>query len=244
MPDKQVQFEQPSQLLLFFNRFWIIITAILVGILLLGGYYIIIQQKIKSNDALREGALQTSVDKDRSQQLLKNLETLKTTYEGIMNNRQADLERLKEIVPNNPQIAELFVLSDRLALEYGFQLLDISITDVEDKKSVSPQAVVSTEDGENTTQAATATLKNKNNLSLKTLAVAFKISPLVTDGGLSMEEANGIKSKKYYESFKEFLDALEKNLRLTDIQTVNFASLQEDSNTPPQFQFSVQTYYR
>mgnify|MGYP006864896631 CR=1 FL=1 len=48
MPDKQVQFEQPSQLLLFFNRFWIIITAILVGVLLLGGYYALIQQKIKS----------------------------------------------------------------------------------------------------------------------------------------------------------------------------------------------------
>ncbi|MFA6252945.1 MAG: hypothetical protein WCV69_01590 [Patescibacteria group bacterium] len=243
MPDKQVQFEQPSQLLLFFNRFWIIITAILVGVLLLGGYYILIQQKIKSNDTLREGALQTSVDKDKSQQLLKNLETLKTTYEGIMSNRQADLERLKEIVPNNPQIAELFVLSDRLALEYGFQLLDISITDGEDKKKSSPQVVVSDEDGNTTTQVATTT-KSKNIIALKTLVVAFKISPQATDGEVTMEEANGGQNKTYYESFKEFLDALEKNLRLTDIQTVNFASLQEDSKTPPQFQFSVQTYYR
>jgi hypothetical protein len=243
MPDKQVQFEQPSQLLLFFNRFWIIITAILVGVLLLGGYYLLIQQKMKSNDALRDGALQTTLDKNKSQQLLNNLETLKTTYEGIMSNRQADLERLKEIVPNNPQIAELFVLSDRLALEYGFQLLNITIADAVDKKSTSPQVTVSDEEGNVTTQVATTT-KSKNALSLKTLAVSFSISPLATGSGVTMEEANGVEVKTYYESFKKFLDALEKNLRLTDIQTVNFASLQEDSKTPPQFQFSVQTYYR
>ncbi len=243
MPDKQVQFEQPSQLLLFFNRFWIIITAILVGVLLLGGYYALIQQKIKSNDALREGTLQATLDKDKSQQLLKNLEILQTTYEGIISNRRSDLERLKEIVPNNPQIAELFVLTDRLALEYGFQLLDITIADAVDKKSASPQVAVSDEDGNVATPVATTT-KSKNNLSLKTLAVSFSISPLALGSEAAIEPANGVEGKTYYEAFKEFLEALERNLRLTDIQTVDFVSLQEDSKTPPQFQFSVQTYYR
>lgn len=245
MPNKQVQFEQPSNILLFFNRFWIIITAILVGALLLGGYYLFVSPKINSNDVLRDNVLASSNDENNAKQLLKNLETLKTTYEGIMSKRQADLERLQEIVPNNPQVAELFVLSDRLAQEHGFQLLDINISDGVDKKNVATQNVASSEEGEGSTATtvATSTTTQKKTLALKTLTVAFKISPVGINSELE-QFLPATDQKTNYQRFKDFLDALEKNLRLTDIQTVNFSSLPEEATSVPQFQFSVQTYYR
>jgi hypothetical protein len=244
MINKQVQFEQPSTLLLFFNRFWIIITAVLVGALLLGGYYLIIQPKMNRNDILRESALQTSVDEDRSKQLLKNLVTLEGTYKEIITDRQADLDRLKEIVPNNPQIAELFVMSDRLAKQYGLQLQDINISDVAESVNVSAPSVSVNEDGESVSPVATSTPKTNNIVFLKVLKIDFKVSPITAKDALTIEAANGVAVTNYYQTFKNFLDVLEKNLRLTDIQTVNFSSLQEDSLSVPTFQFSVQTYYR
>lgn len=244
MINKQVQFEQPSALLLFFNRFWIIITAILVGAMLLSGYYLFIQPKMNRNDALRENVLQASLDEDKSQQLLRNLEVLQGTYKNIIKDRQADLDRLKEIVPNNPQIAELFVLSDRLAKQYGFQLQDINISDVNEQTSVSVQNTATDENGDPINQVATSTPKINNIVFLKVLKIDFKVSPIALKDELTIEAANNVAVTNYYATFKNFLDALEKNLRLTDIQTVNFSSLQEDTLSAPTFQFSVQTYYR
>lgn len=244
MINKQVQFEQPSSLLLFFNRFWIIITAILVGALLLGGYYIFIQPAMNLNDFLRASNLQATVDENKNKQLLKNLETLQDTYNGIIKDRQSDLDRLKEIVPDNPQIAELFVLSDRLAKQYNLQLQDINISDVAEQKSTPVQNTVSAEDGESANQVATTTVATKKVVFLKILKIDFKVSPIAVKDELTIEEANGVAVKNYYQVFKDFLDALEKNLRLTDIQSVNFSSLQEGSQSAPTFQFSVQTYYR
>lgn len=242
MSNKQVQFEQPSNLLLFFNRFWIIITAVLIGVLLLGGYYLVIKPKMDSNDVLREDALKVSVDQNNSEQLLKNLETLEITYQNIINNRQADLDRLKEIVPNNPQIAELFVLSDRLARQYGLQLLDININDSVEKKVATTQVVDESVEGV-VTPVPTSTTVAKKGPILKTLTIDFTVSTVA----LRDETGNillDINAKTNYQLFKDFLDALEKNLRLTDIQTINFSSLQDSANAAPQFKFSVQTYYR
>ncbi len=244
MADKKVQFEQPSSLLIFFNRFWIIITAILIGALLLGGYYFFIKPKMDSNDVLRDNALQVDIDRTNSEQLLKNLETLETTYKNIKNNRQADLDRLKEIVPTNPQIAELFVLSDRLAKQHNFQLQDISISEVSEKVNAPVQKVATDEDGESEVPVANSTTTAKNIVFLKVLKIDFKLTSIATKDELSIEAANGVIVTDYYQAFKVFLDALEKNLRLTDIQSVNFSSLQEDSLSAPTFQFSVQTYYR
>lgn len=243
MPDKKIQFEQPSSLLIFFNRFWIVITAILIGALLLGGYYFLVKPKMDQNDVLRDNALQVQTDRQNSEQLLKNLKALESAYQDIVKNRQADLDRLKAMVPTNPQVAEIFVVSDRLARQYGFQLLDINISDVEEKKKTS--ASVSTdEDGNPINPApttATSTTASKNTIALKTLAINFQVSPIALrdETGLVM-----VNAKTNYQLFKDFLDALEKNLRLTDIQTVNFSSLQEGVSSAPQFQFSVQTYYR
>lgn len=247
MPEKKIQFEQPSNLLIIFNRFWIIITAILIGFLLVGGYYFLVKPKMDQNDVLRDNALQVQVDRNNSEQLLKNLEALETAYQDIVKNRQADLDRLKAMVPTNPQVAEIFVVSDRLAGQYGFQLLDINISDVEDKKKTVVSASASTdEDGEPITPApanSASTAASKNTLALKTLAISFQVTPMAL-----RDESDPIPvdadAKTNYQLFKDFLDALEKNLRLTDIQTVNFSSLQEDQKTAPQFQFSVQTYYR
>lgn len=245
MPDKKIQFEQPSSLLIFFNRFWIVITAILVGALLLGGYYFLVKPKMDQNDLLRDNALQVQTDRQNSEQLLKNLKALESAYQDIVKNRQADLDRLKAMVPTNPQVAEIFVVSDRLARQYGFQLLDINISDAEEKKKTPVSVSVSTdEDGNPVNPApttATSTTASKNTIALKTLSINFQVSPIARQDESGVILAN---AKTNYQLFKDFLDALEKNLRLTDIQTVNFSSLQEGVSSAPQFQFSVQTYYR
>lgn len=235
MPNKEVQFEQPSSLLLFFNRFWIISTAILVGVLLLGGYYLFIQPKVKSNEELRDAALQTSVDQENSKQLLKNLEDLKRVYNDILTNRQNDIERLREIVPNNPQIAELFLMADRLSRQYGMSLEQITISEVKEDKGGE---TTMNEDGEPVGDTKAVVDTTKKNLALKTLSVSFVVTPM------SLPEEEQPEQKSNYQLFKEYLEALEKNLRLVDIQTISFTNMESTSKTAPSYNFTVQTYYR
>lgn len=237
MPNKEVQFEQPSALLLFFNRFWIISTAILVGVLLLGGYYLFIQPKVKSNEELRDAALQTSVDQENSKQLLNNLEDLKRVYNDILTNRQNDIERLREIIPNNPQVAELFLMADRLSRQYGMSLEQISISEAKEDKV---QAATLNEDGEPVSDTKAVADTTKKNLALKTLSVSFVVTPM----SLPEEEQPELDQKSNYQSFKEYLEALEKNLRLVDIQTISFTNMESTNKTAPSYNFTVQTYYR
>ena len=237
MPNKEVQFEQPSLILLFFNRFWVIVTAILVGVLLLGGYYLFIQPKLRNNEVLREAALKTTVDQEKSQQLLNNLEDLKNVYDNILSNRQNDLERLKEIVPDNPQVAELFVMTDRLSKQFGFSLDQIEMSEVKDGDTGVQRSV----DAEGNVIPSTApAVSVKSSVGLKAMSISFVVTPVVLAEGGSVT----VESKSNYQIFKEYLDALEKNLRLVDIQSINFVGTSSNSSSASSYNFTVLTYYR
>ncbi|MBT4850409.1 hypothetical protein HON36_06205 [Candidatus Parcubacteria bacterium] len=134
-PKKEVQFEQPSDLLLIVNKYIMAIGGLVVIVILSLGYVFLLRPKLADIQVVQDESSETQERKLQNENLLTKIKELKNEYEDIKNNRTEDLERLRDVVPNDPQIAEIFVISERLALEKGFQLLSINIT--ESKEQVS-----------------------------------------------------------------------------------------------------------
>ncbi len=252
---KNIQFEQPSELLILFNRYLIIIIAVVVFAILIFKYFFLLKPKINTNNNLQIELSQIQNNEQTSQHLLDSLEKLKEQYENIQSSRQTDLDRVRQIIPANPQIAELFVVANRLAIDRGFKLDSISIVDTQDNSAAVPvDKNVNTLDVEDQANAAKGAVKlapTKDILKILTLQISItKMSTqelLVANPNLA--NALTLENKTNYQLFKEYLVALEENLRLFDIQTIAFSSIPEPSLDPtimaqPSFILRVVTYYR
>lgn len=132
-PKKDVQFEQPSELLLIFNKYMLAFIGVIVITILALGYTFLLRPKLGDIKTVQDESTETQERKLQNEKLLTKIKELKSEYEDIKNNRSEDLKKLQEIVPEDPQMAELFVIADRLALENGFQLTSINITEVKEE---------------------------------------------------------------------------------------------------------------
>ena len=94
---KEIEFEQPSELLLLANRYIMFIIAFIVLAILFSSYFFILRPKI---DSISSANLENTEELDRkvkNELLLTKLEQLEAEYKDIMNNRQEDLDLLKKI---------------------------------------------------------------------------------------------------------------------------------------------------
>lgn len=126
---KQVEFEQPSDFLLIINKYILVIVGIVVIVILSLGYLFFLKPKLEGIRTTQDESTETQERKLQNENLLTKIKELKNEYEDIKNNRSDELDKLKKIVPYDPQIAEIFVSADRLALEKGFKLVSINITE-------------------------------------------------------------------------------------------------------------------
>ena len=233
---EKIEFEQPSEILIFINRYSVIIFALIIIIVFALGYFFILQPKITDIQTVKNEAYQSQGQEEENQQLLDLINDLKGEYNNIENERKRDLERLKVMIPDSPQIAEFFAAADNLASENGFALLSVSVSkdpiSVAEKKEKSGESV-------------------ENLGDLKSMVINMTVAKLPTmnaDGQYEMLDP--------YESFKSYLDKLENNLRLMDIQTVIFRGFTDESLVEPEdeeeqyipspinFDFSLVTYYK
>ncbi len=125
----QIKFEQPSNILLLANKYVLLVSGIIVFSILLTGYSLVLSPKIKDIKIATEETTLTEEKEVNNKELLSKIKKLKEEYNNIKVDRQRDLDRLSNILPNTPETAELFVLADRLAKDRGFQLLDIDIAE-------------------------------------------------------------------------------------------------------------------
>ncbi len=223
----EIKFEQPSDLLVISNRYIVVIMSLLVFALLMLGYFFLLKPKMVSNEARQEQNDKNIANQEASQRLLASLGRLESEYKNIQANRQADLEQLKKILPTNPQVAEIFVLSEKLALDNGLKLnsVDISV--------------------DNNSNAE----KNSASTVLKILPLRFSLTRISDEEMTDFFPEGSVlpfdPNIDDYTLFKNYIATLEKNLRLMDIQTLSLPALSADpESNVPSFNFSVLTYYR
>ena len=225
---KEIQFEQPSDVLLVVNRYLMVIIGLIILIILVSGYFFLLKPKI---DSINISETRTTVTEERrlnNERLLVRMQELEAEYYDIINNRQEDLNVLKKMVPADSQVAEIFLMSDLLAKKYGFQLANIDISANEPARAEATPAVtenLSQETDEvapvETTQAEPSTLSGLLATSdIKTATVKFAISKTV-------EKDSDVLGAEIYDDFKDYLADLENNIRLMDIQAIIFDSIDE-----------------
>ncbi len=233
----KIEFEQPSEILIFINRYSVIIFAVIIILVFALGYFFVLQPKISDIKIVKDEKFQSQDKEEENQQLLNMVNSLKEEFEHIESERKRDLDRLKIMIPDSPQIAEFFAAADSLASDNGFALLSIEISEdpisVADKNEEAGMPIDNLED-------------------LRSLVIHMTVAKLPTqnpDGSWEMHEP--------YQSFKSYLDRLENDLRLMDIQTIIFAEFAEEEiieeteegeganiPSPINFDFSLITYYR
>ncbi|MBT6691120.1 hypothetical protein HOB10_02195 [Candidatus Parcubacteria bacterium] len=232
--DKNIKFEQPSEALLLVNRYIIGIMGIIILSTLALGYFVLLKPKLAEIQAVEQTTEDEESRKLNNEKLLMRIKQLADEYEEIKKTRQVDLDNLKKMVPDNPQIAELFVMADRLASDRNFQLTSISISpniEAEEKKqAVNPARTSDDQEGDDgTTLEKSNEEKALEELSevygdLKSLTVHLTLSKF--EEVIEDEDGKEIKVSPYV-AFKEYLSDLENNLRLIDIKSVSFGQLAE-----------------
>lgn len=180
-------------------RYYKLITVFLVILIVFLSYYFILEPKYQQVGVGGRYNLDTLKDKlSERERYLENLKKLTANYQKIS---QADINNLKNILPNQKDIPGIFVQLQALAEEYNFLLSGVSINEVpkEVKKGKeSPEKI------------------SKLNISLNLIG--------------SGESGN-------YAELKDFLSALEDNLRLFDVNAVYFTP---DS---PNYSINIFSYY-
>lgn len=263
---KDIKFEQPSDILILFNRYLMVLVAIIILGISLSGYFFLLKPKIadirsveKENTATRERQLQNET-------LLTKLKELENEYKDILQNRQTDLDYLKEMVPDGTQVADLFVIADRLAAIHNFKLLSIEVSENnKDQKNAANGTINQTapnfdpNTGQLTTTSSTdaANSNNRNNIKdindlllksgIKTMAVHMSILrqiKTVDENGDPLDEVKAESGEQIYSDFKDYLSDLENYVRLMDVQDINFPEISPQTTESQLFNLDIITYYK
>jgi hypothetical protein len=246
---KEIQFEQPSDLLLLANRYIMFIMAFIVIAMLFLGYFFILKPEIDAISSVESESTATEERRLKNELLVTKLEELEAEYDDIMNNRQEDLDSLKKIVPHDAQIAELFLIADRLAQKYDFQLSSIDISGaVSDQKTGStpttpallPDDVADQIDLEisETPEIQLTTVDDVlASTGIKALVVHLVVSK-------SVVEDDDIIGEQIYDSFKDYVAEIENNMRLMDVQAVSFNEIAAEGEADYSFKLDLITYYQ
>lgn len=233
---QNIKFEQPSTLLLFFDRYINYIVAIIIVLILIIGYAFLFVPKINTIKQIKEDNSTTQSKKEENEAILARIADLEEDYNRIKIERSESLDDLKKFIPDDPQIAELFVMIDKIAVDNDFQLSNISISEEED-------------DGTDSIKKARINITVANVVP----EVEEEGTPEDGDGQIALDDIpdQGLEVEDVpspYEMFKQFLTALENNLRLTDIDSVSFGALPvpEEGGSPimANFTLSLTTYYK
>jgi len=233
---KEIKFEQPSFALLFFNNYISYIIIFIVVFVLIAGYIFLFIPKIEAIKVIKEDNTATVVKQRENEKTLARITDLANDYNKIKRDRKKALEDLKKLIPDEPQVAEIFVMVEKIALENNFSLNNITVSaEDEDNDKIKTASI-------NITVTHVYEAEDEENDLLEP----------GSDGGILLDgteiDRNGEDIQTTYEAFKQFIVALEDNLRLIDVTTVSFGTLPiSEDGGPAQntiFLFTLNTYFR
>lgn len=247
---KDIQFEEPSEILVLFNRYLLVLVALIIVVILVPGYFMILKPKIDSIGVSETQNTASEQRREDNEKLLSRIEDLETEYYDIINNRKEDLAFLKEILPDEVQRAEIFLMTDRLAKKHDFKLLNINITDVLAPQTDNIAPVVNEEDIEGQEEVSQAQQVNVDvsDLDALLLSTGIKTATLKFVVSRTIEKGEDITGEEVYDEFKDYLADLENNMRLMDIQSLIFGGIDEAPGAKASdsyaFTFNILTYYK
>ena len=123
--DKKKKESYQLQLLLF--RYYKLITAVLIMLIVVGGYYLILRPKYEQvgvGGSYNLSAVKAEVNK--RQDYLNNLNELINDYQKIS---QADVGRIKNVLPADKDVAGLFVQLQEIAEKNNLLLASVNINE-------------------------------------------------------------------------------------------------------------------
>lgn len=188
------------QLLLVLVRYYKLLTIVIVITVVAFGYTFILEPKYREISSGGQYNLETvETELAKRETYLDTLKTLVTNYQNIS---QAEINKLKKVLPEEKDLPGIFVQFEALAQEYDLFLSSISINEVAEEVKKE---------------------KSSRSGKIKKLNVSLSL--------ISIKESHD------YADIKEFLSALENNLRLLDVNAVYFS--------PDALDYSVNlfTYY-
>jgi Tfp pilus assembly protein PilO len=219
---KGISMENASPLLQVVNTYvgWLI--ALVVVLVLAVGYQFLLSPKIQAIVDKNQTYLPT---KESTLQDLKTVEQkliqLRQEYGAIQTNRRGELDKLIAVIPNEPDYPSLFVQAEYLANKRGIELESIDISQPADPALSERRTPTPTQAGSTAEQQLEILPRN-----VSSLTIAIKLGPAS------------------YESLQVYLDDLERNLRLFDIQTLAFDEIDPESLKSKGIDITVKTYYR
>jgi len=181
------------------------------------GYFFVLQPQISSIVSSNDSLNAINAKDKAAQDLAVNIEALTKSFSTLEASRNSDLKKLHSIVPQGEQLAELFVLAEKLAQRRGMVLSSIDVTSLVEKaeKKEAPK-----------TEATTPVI---NDQGLQALSINMVVAQAVADPTVDV-----------YTEFKSYLDDLESNVRLLDIESVSFSGAEGGLLA---MNFTIKTYF-
>ncbi len=223
----EIKFEQPSPLLLLANQnIWLILGAIVLVILTLG-YFFVLQPQI-SSIVSSNASLNTINEKDTAaQKLAADIELLTKSFNNLEASRNSDLQKLHSIVPQGAQLAELFVLAEKLAQRRGMSLSSIDVTSLAQKTATAERGPA--EGGKKSALDTSEPNSASTDQNLQALSINMAVAQMVANPNSDV-----------YTEFKNYLDDLESSVRLLDIESVSFTGAEGGLLS---MNFTIKTYF-
>ncbi|MFH0819987.1 MAG: hypothetical protein V1892_03070 [bacterium] len=199
--------------------FYLIIFLIIVIIGLIGYYYLFLPkiEQIRELQDVDFSAKQT--DFSKKSEHLKKVEALQKNYQTI---NADDLEKIKQVIPEGPDLSGLFVQLQSLGREFDLQLISVAVTEEKSNqgKGTVKEGISFNLPGQ---EAPSQALSGLNNVKKLNINLQYQ--------GLGN-----------YASFKSFLLGFENHIRLFDINNLSF-TLAKTGEKSGMINLNFTTYY-
>lgn len=204
--DKSKQFNKKMTRL--YVRYFYLINAAVVVIIIALGYLFVIAPKLEVVSFGGQYNIDTLID-ERNQKMkyLSDLKNLLADYDRLVNDKE-EIDRLMKLLPRQKDIPGLFVQFQNLATDNDFFLQSINFDQVQPERQTIATAVTPGE--ENPVNKGEAATGPKSSLQQSQANQIKKLN-------VTLDLAGG-----NYTSLKDFLEDIELNLRVFDINAVHF----------------------
>jgi len=193
-----------------FIKYNLIITIVFVVAAIAVSFYFYILPYYENTIAEKQREIEESNQElEKRLAFFKKLQKLKKEYESI---QAIEEEKIYSVIPNSNQIPELLLQLEAIAEESGIEISSVTFSDSVNNNENYP--------------GLTASNSNDTNPD-----------PIQSIAGLGRVSFSFSLTGSNYSKLKIFLDKIERNVRLMDIKSINFAAGAESVS------ISLETYY-
>lgn len=224
-PGQEQVFKEPSLWLRIANRYLKWIIVLVMGVVLFLSYSLVLSPQVHAVQRAAEESLPAK------RKILRDLQAIKQELDGIVldferlkQDKQTEFEKLNVLLPRGSEYEKIFTLLDDITTRSGLKLTSISIAFSEGAAQRAPEPAF---------QEVKPGAPQVDASAVQKMVININVS-----GG-------------NYETLKQYLDAIERNIRLLDVSSLSFdgsafaaaADEKERTMTTASFAIELVTYY-